>query len=282
MLAVQVQDLKKDYGGFVVKIPQLELPEGYVTGLVGKNGSGKTTLIRMLLGLIPKTSGTAKLLDGEMGQNPVLRSQVGFVSETPYFLPTLTTGQVHDTLSPFYVDWDEALYQQMMQDFEVPNIRIKQLSKGQSKIFTFIMAFCCCPRLLILDEPTANLEPSARHKLIGYLRRFMEEEEHTVLYSTHITGDLEDICDYLVGMEHGQVLYSGEKDAILDSYLMVQGPVQLLTPDTLGVFCGVERSGVGFTGLTDRPKEARALFGREAQYRRPTIEELIVYREGVR
>ena len=99
MLAVQVQDLKKDYGGFVVKIPRLELPEGYVTGLVGKNGSGKTTLIRMLLGLIPKTSGTAKLLDGEMEQNPVLRSQVGIVSETPYFLPTLTTGQVHDTLS---------------------------------------------------------------------------------------------------------------------------------------------------------------------------------------
>ncbi len=280
MLAVNIQQLKKDYGGFVVEVPQLQLPTGYVTGLVGKNGSGKTTLIRMMLGLIPRTSGRAELLGGELQEDLQLRAQVGFVSETPYFLPTLTVGQVHDTLSPFYENWDEALYRRMVEDFELPDIRIKELSKGQSKIFTFLMAYCCRPRLLILDEPTANLDPLARHKLIGYLRRFMEREENAVLYSTHITGDLEDICDYLVGMDRGRVVYHGEKDAILDGYCIVQGELRLLTSETEGVFCGVERRETGFIGLTDRPEQARELFGIEAQYRRPTIEELIVYREG--
>ena len=119
-----------------------------------------------------------------------------------------------------------------------------------------------------------------RHRLLGYLRRYMEDEGNTILYSTHITGDLEDICDYLVGLDHGTLAFQGEKDEILDRFRMVQGPGELLTPETRGLFLGWEQSALGFTALTDRPQEAEALLGQEARYRRPTIEELIIYRGG--
>lgn len=280
MNAIMIQNLKKNYGSFEVSLPRLDLRQGYVTGLVGKNGSGKTTLIRSVLGVIPKTAGTVQVLGGDITADPAIREQVGFVSETPYYIPTLTTEMVHEMVRPFYPRWDEELYQKMRAEFELPDRKIKELSKGQQKILSFLMAFCCRPRLLILDEPTANLDPSVRHRLLGYLRRYMEDEENTILYSTHITGDLEDICDYLVGLDHGTLAFQGEKDKVLDRFRMVQGSGELLTPETRGLFLGWEQSALGFAALTDRPQEAEALLGQEARYRRPTIEELIIYRGG--
>lgn len=280
MNAVSIQNLKKDYGSFQVTVPRLDLRKGYVTGLVGKNGSGKTTLIRSVLGLIPRTAGTVQVLDGDLSADPAVREQVGFVSETPYYIPTLTTGAVHEMVRPFYPRWDEELYQKMRAEFELPDRKIKELSKGQQKILTFLMAFCCRPRLLILDEPTANLDPSVRHRLLGYLRRYMEDEENTILYSTHITSDLEDLCDYLVGLDHGTLVFQGEKEEVLDRFRVVQGARELLTSETRDLFLGWEQSAMGFTALTDRPGEAEALLGQEARYRRPTIEELIIYRGG--
>ena len=280
MNAVSIQNLKKDYGSFQVTVPRLDLRKGYVTGLVGKNGSGKTTLIRSVLGLIPRTAGTVQVLDGDLSADPAVREQVGFVSETPYYIPTLTTGAVHEMVRPFYPRWDEELYQKMRAEFELPDRKIKELSKGQQKILTFLMAFCCRPRLLILDEPTANLDPSVRHRLLGYLRRYMEDEENTILYSTHITSDLEDLCDYLVGLDHGTLVFQGEKEEVLDRFRVVQGARELLTGETRDLFLGWEQSAMGFTALTDRPGEAEALLGQEARYRRPTIEELIIYRGG--
>ena len=211
MNAIMIQNLKKNYGSFEVSLPRLDLRQGYVTGLVGKNGSGKTTLIRSVLGVIPRTAGTVQVLGGDITADPAIREQVGFVSETPYYIPTLTTGMVHEMVRPFYPRWDEELYQKMRAEFELPDRKIKELSKGQQKILSFLMAFCCRPRLLILDEPTANLDPSVRHRLLGYLRRYMEDEGNTILYSTHITGDLEDICDYLVGLDHGTLAFQGGK-----------------------------------------------------------------------
>lgn len=280
MNAVSIQNLKKDYGSFQVTVPRLDLRKGYVTGLVGKNGSGKTTLIRSVLGLIPRTAGTVQVLGGDLSADPAVREQVGFVSETPYYIPTLTTGAVHEMVRPFYPRWDEELYQKMRAEFELPDRKIKELSKGQQKILTFLMAFCCRPRLLILDEPTANLDPSVRHRLLGYLRRYMEDEENTILYSTHITSDLEDLCDYLVGLDHGTLVFQGEKEEVLDRFRVVQGARELLTGETRDLFLGWEQSAMGFTALTDRPGEAEALLGQEARYRRPTIEELIIYRGG--
>lgn len=230
MNAIMIQNLKKNYGSFEVSLPRLDLRQGYVTGLVGKNGSGKTTLIRSVLGVIPKTAGTVQVLGGDITADPAIREQVGFVSETPYYIPTLTTEMVHEMVRPFYPRWDEELYQKMRAEFELPDRKIKELSKGQQKILSFLMAFCCRPRLLILDEPTANLDPSVRHRLLGYLRRYMEDEGNTILYSTHITGDLEDICDYLVGLDHGTLAFQGEKDEVLDRFRMVQGPGERSPP----------------------------------------------------
>ena len=280
MNAISMQNFKKDYGAFAVEIPRLELQQGYVTGLVGKNGSGKTTLIRSALGMIPKTAGAIQVLGGDLSADAALREQVGFVSETPCYISTLTVENVHEMVRPFYPQWDEALYQQLRAEFELPDRKIKELSKGQQKILSFLMAFCCRPRLLILDEPTANLDPAVRHRLLGYLRRYMEEEGNTILYSTHITADLEDICDYLVGLDHGVLAFQGEKDEVLDAFRVVQGPSELLTAETRELFLGWEQSALGFTALTDRPAEAEVLLGQEARYRHPTIEDLSISRGG--
>ena len=141
MNAISMQNFKKDYGSFAVEIPRLELRQGYVTGLVGKNGSGKTTLIRSALGMIPKTAGAIQVLGGDLSADAALREQVGFVSETPCYISTLTVENVHEMVRPFYSQWDEALYQQLRAEFELPDRKIKELSKGQQKILSFLMAF---------------------------------------------------------------------------------------------------------------------------------------------
>ncbi len=145
MNAIMIQNLKKNYGSFEVSLPRLDLRQGYVTGLVGKNGSGKTTLIRSVLGVIPRTAGTVQVLGGDITADPAIREQVGFVSETPYYIPTLTTEMVHEMVRPFYPRWDEELYQKMRAEFELPDRKIKELSKGQQKILSFLMALLPSP-----------------------------------------------------------------------------------------------------------------------------------------
>ena len=282
MEAISIHGLTKGYGNFHLSVPELYIKEGYITGLVGRNGAGKTTLLRMILGCIAPDTGEALVYGQNLFDKPELRQQVGYVSETSFYQPNLTAQQVHDTISPFYTGWNEALYQKLMCEFEIPNLLLREFSKGQSKLFSVIMAVCFRPRLLILDEPTANLDPAVRHRLLHLLREFMAQEGQTVLYSTHITSDLEMVCDYLVGVQKGKISFCGEKDKILEQAVLVQGAEALLTEEAQKLFSGWEKTEYGFCGLCRDKNLAEEFFGREAIYRRPTIEELVIYGEGAK
>lgn len=274
---IEMKNILKDFGSFAVRIPCLEIKKGYITGLVGQNGAGKTTLIKLILGLLPMQSGEMKIFGEDVWSGAPDRREIALVSESPHFLKVLTTEQVHDQIAPFYPNWSEEIYRSLIAEFEIPNIQIQKLSKGQGKIFSIIMALAQQPKLLILDEPTANLDPVVRHRLLAILKDLMQDEERSILFSTHITSDLEMIGDYLVGMRCGEISFCREKDEMLDTFTIVQGPTSLLSPETEEVLSGVERSSSGFIGLCSDREMAKAVFGDECVYRRPTIDEIMIY-----
>lgn len=274
---IEIKNLLKDFGNFAVRVDQLEIKKGYITGLIGQNGAGKTTLIKLILGLFPMQSGEIKIFGEDVWSGNPDRSEIALVSESPHFLKVLTTDKVRQQMAPFYPNWSEEIYQSLMAEFEIPNIMISKLSKGQSKIFSIIMALAQQPKLLILDEPTANLDPVVRHRLLQILKDLMQDEERSILFSTHITSDLEMIGDYLVGMSRGEISFCREKDNMLDTFTIVQGPTSLLDSETEEILSGLERSSSGFIGLCSDRDMAYNVFGDECVYRRPTIDEIMIY-----
>ena len=150
------------------------------------------------------------------------------------------------------------------------------LSKGKQKQFALAVALCRRPKLLLMDEPTANLDPLVRQEVLDLLAEEMEQEGVSVFFSTHITSDLDKIADYLIFLHGGELLLEGEKDRLIDTRRMVKGRRELLTQQARALLRGVEESDFGFRGLCEDEAAAFALFGNEAVYEKPTIEDLFM------
>lgn len=279
MNTIVVKNLKKTLGTFTLDIPHLEIPRGYITGLIGRNGAGKTTLIKLMLDILPADGGDVLLFGRKMGEDPrAIKSEIGLVGEMTGYLEQCKTDQIRSMIAPFYPQWDEPLYEALMARFAIPHDRkLTQLSKGQQKLFALLMVLSRHPKLLILDEPTANLDPVVRADLLDMLKELMLDEEMTILYSTHITSDLEHAGDYIVAIDNGQIQLTCEKDTLLERYCLVQGAYALLTPETTPLLVGIQRTGEAFRALATDRGQAQELFGREAVYEKPTIEDIMVY-----
>ena len=142
------------------------------------------------------------------------------------------------------------------------------------------MALATKPKVLIMDEPTANLDPVVRNEFLEVLQEQMEEEENTVFYSTHITSDLEKCADYIIFIYKGQVILQGEKDYILETHSIVKGKKELLDEDTKNVLISVKSTGYNFEGLTNNKKNAFDIFGNEVIYERANLEDIMLYYTG--
>lgn len=276
---IVVKNLKKSFKDFVIDIPALEIPKGYITGFIGRNGAGKTTTIKLLLDILPPDSGEITIFGEHLWENPrALKERIGLVGEMTGYVEQCKVHQVKRMIAPFYPNWDETLYHSLLKRFSIPeDKRLNQLSKGQGKILSLVMVLSRHPKLLILDEPTANLDPVVRAEILEMLGELMLDEEMTILYSTHITSDLEHAGDYIVAIDNGRIQFTSEKDVLLDTYCLVQGDNALITPKTANLFRGLQQTSTGFRGLCSDRKAAEETFGREAIYQRPNIEDIMVY-----
>ena len=279
MNTISIRGLVKKYPTFELNIPSLDIPQGYITGFVGRNGAGKTTTIRLIMDMIAPDKGEIRIFGKTMAQNGrEIKQDIGLVGDVSGYIGQCKVSQIHDMIAPFYHNWDEDLYQRYIKRFEIPqNNKVMKLSKGQNKLFYLVMALSHRPKLLILDEPTANLDPVARAEILDILKERMADEEMTILYSTHITSDLEHAGDYLILIDQGQLVFTQEKDSLLENSCIVKGDNSLITPDTRGIFTGLVQTGVGFRGLCRDAALARETFGQEVVYDPATIEDIMVY-----
>ena len=217
---LEVKNLNKKYEKFELKNVSFELPKGMILGLIGENGAGKTTTIKSILNIIKKESGNIKIFDIDIDENEKkIKQDIGVVLDDSFLSEYLTPKDINKIMRNFYTNWDEELYFNYIEKFNLPKEKIsKDFSNGMKMKLKIATAISHKPKLLILDEPTSGLDPVARNDILDIFQEFIEDGEHSILVSSHITSDLEHIADFITFINNGEVLFTKSKDELLENY----------------------------------------------------------------
>ena len=253
MNAIEIKNLRKSLGNFSLKIDDLKVPEGFVTGFIGPNGSGKTTTIKLIMNMINKDQGTIKMWGKDYKINDLtIKEKIGYVGEFSGYLHEAKVKKIKKSISSFYKNWDEKLYEKYMTKLHHP-------------------------KLIVMDEPTANLDPLVRNEVLEILQERIEEDNATVFFSKHLTSDLDKIGDYIVFIYKGEIFLADTKDNILENHVIVKGKKELLEDETKEIFISIDENNFGFEGLVNNKNKAYEIFGEEVLYDKPNLEDILTY-----
>lgn len=217
---VEIDNLRKVYKGFTLDNISLNIPKGSIMGLIGPNGAGKTTTIKILMDMIQPQSGSVRIFGMDHGKNVKhIRNRVGYVGEEPYFYGDKTVAWTGKFVSSFFDNWDTNTFQKLLTDFAISRTKkTRELSKGTKVKLSLAIALSHKPELMILDEPTAGLDPVIRREVLELLRTFPEDDKKSVLISSHITDDITRIADYVAYLVEGRIVLSEAKDELLSKW----------------------------------------------------------------
>ena len=220
---LEVKNLTKHYDGFTLDHVSFQVPGGCIMGLVGENGAGKSTTIKAILDLVHKDEGTVTFWGQELSGSSDLKEDIGVVFDGISFYETLTPVQVGRILGAAYRRWDDRLYKQYLERFSIPKEKeIKGLSKGMKAKLSIAAALSHRPKFLIMDEATSGLDPVMRDDMLDVFLEFVQDEEHSILMSSHITTDLEKVADYITFIHQGKLLFCKSKDELRYQYGIVR------------------------------------------------------------
>lgn len=221
--AIEVQGLTKRYPGFTLDNVSFSVPSGSIVGFIGENGAGKSTTIKAILDLIHKDQGEIRLLGKKDGSAfPEIKEQIGVVFEESYFPDNLKIADVNAIMKRIFQNWESEKFFSYCHRFELPDKkRVKEFSRGMKMKLSIAVALSHQTRLLIFDEATSGLDPVVRNEILDIFQEFIQEEDHTVFLSSHITSDIERISDYILLIHRGRVLLFENKDTLLYEYGIV-------------------------------------------------------------
>lgn len=248
---LEVKNLSKSFDHFQLRNITFSLPKGYIMGLIGPNGSGKTTTIKLILNMLERSSGEIKIMGlDNIADEQKAKAELGVVFDTNYFSDDWKVTEVEKSISVFYPNWNSERFAEMLRKFHiVPAKKVRELSKGMQMKLMLACAFSYDAKLLILDEPTSGLDPVSRDELLQILSEYIEDGEHSVLFSTHITGDLERAADYITYISYGELFFSGIKDEFVDMFRIIKGGRNELSADLQAKAIGVRTFPTGFEAL---------------------------------
>ena len=271
--AIRLDAVVRTQGSFTLGPLDMTVPVGMVTGFVGPNGAGKTTTIKAMLGMVGIDAGSIGVLDGAPGAR---RDRIGVVLDTVALPREWTAASAARNLARFYPDWDRGRLDELLARLDVPaRVKVKDLSRGQGVKLQLALALAHHPELLILDEPTSGLDPVARLEVLDIFRDFLIAEGRTILFSTHITSDLERIADHLHVIGAGRTRFAGPLPDLFEHWAAARGPVSALTPEAEAVLVGARHNGAGvFSGLIRTADTA--VFGPDVLIETPSIDEAVV------
>lgn len=248
---LEVKNLSKSFDHFQLRNITFSLPKGYIMGLIGPNGSGKTTTIKLILNMLERSSGEIKIMGlDNIADEQKAKAELGVVFDTNYFSDDWKVTEVEKSISVFYPNWNSERFAEMLRKFHiVPAKKVRELSKGMQMKLMLACAFSYDAKLLILDEPTSGLDPVSRDELLQILSEYIEDGEHSVLFSTHITGDLERAADYITYISYGELFFSGIKDEFVDMFRIIKGGRNELSADLQAKAISVRTFPTGFEAL---------------------------------
>ena len=221
---LQVENLTKQYTDFTLDHVSFSIPKGSIMGLIGENGAGKSTTINAILDLVQKDDGIVRFWGEELSCNPKkLKEDIGVVFDGINFYETLTPNKIGKVSAAAYQQWDDSLYKEYLKKFQIPNDKeIKTFSKGMKMKFCIAVALSHKPKLLILDEATSGLDPIMRDDILDIFLDFVQDENHSIMMSSHITTDLERVADYITFIHQGKVLFCKSKDELIYNYGIIR------------------------------------------------------------
>ncbi len=274
--SIEIRGLVKEYQDFTLGPIDLTLPGGAILGLIGENGAGKTTLMRCMLGVTVPSAGMVSLLGMPWEE---AKADVGVVMDDCFFYEQLRPKDVNAVLKRVYKTWDGGLFRDYLDKFRLPETKlIKEFSRGMRMKLSLASALAHRPRLLLLDEATAGLDPVVRDEILDEFLGFVSDEDHGILISSHITTDLEKVADYIAYLHHGKIALSGEKDRLLETYGRLACTREDLASIDKNDLVAVRRSQYATEGLVrDRAAFARKYPGLTVEP--VSLDEIMVFME---
>lgn len=275
MLALEVKGLNKKYDKFQLKDVSFELSKGYIMGFVGSNGAGKTTTLKSILNMIQIESGDISIFDKNFNKNEIeLKQDIGYAFGGVNFYPKKKIKQVTDTVKRFYKNWDQKTYEFYLDKFKLdPDKKISELSDGMKIKYNITLALSHNAKLFILDEPTSGLDPAARDNLLELFQEIVEDGERSILFSTHITTDLEKCADYITYIINGQIIASESKDDFMNNYRLISG-TKMQLESIKDSMIAYKVNAFGFSGLVEveRMPNMEGL-----TIEKPSLEDIMIY-----
>lgn len=220
MNALEIKNISKTYKNFKLDDISFVLPCGYIMGLIGENGAGKSTIINCILDIIEKDSGSISVLGQKNDKNNVsLKENIGVVLDASDVYDNYTVKQIENIMKDVYKQWNHEVYDYYIQKFALPlNKMIKDFSRGMKMKMVITIALSHQPKLLILDEATSGLDPIMRDEILDVFMEFVQDENHAILLSSHISSDLEKIADYITFIHEGKLILSTSKNELIYEY----------------------------------------------------------------
>lgn len=217
---LEVKNLTKNYGDFVLDKLNFTIPCGVIMGLIGENGAGKSTTINCILNEITMSDGEVTIFGkNNVSEEVFIKNKIGIIFDENHFPDILTPVELGKCMAGIYSNWQCSEYQNYLTQFELPlKKKIKDFSRGMKVKLAFAVALSHEAELLILDEATSGLDPIIRDDILDILIDFVRDESHSVLFSTHITSDLEKVADYITFIHNGKLVFSYPKDELIGNY----------------------------------------------------------------
>ena len=274
---LEIKGLCKSYGDFSLRDVEFSLPKGYIMGFVGQNGSGKTTTIRSILNMANIDKGSISVFGLDSVKDTIaVKERLGVVFDSLYLAEHLNAKQLEKQLRPFYSEWDSKEFFRRINDFGLPdNKAVGTFSKGMKMKLMIAVALSHNAELMILDEPTSGLDPVARDELLDILTEYIADENRGVLFSTHITADVERIADYVTILHNGKVWFTGAKDELTERYAVLKGAEKYIPDGLREKLIGFHSYRNGFEALISTD-DLRGLPDK-LEYEKASIDEMLVY-----
>lgn len=274
---LEISNVTKDYKKFKIDNISFNLPKGYIMGFIGANGAGKTTTIKLILNMIKRDSGEIKVFGlDNIREEERIKEQIGVVFDECYYLEYWTLNDVEKAVSMFYKNWNSSIYEKYLKEFNLArDKKVKDLSRGMRMKLMIAVAFSHEAKLLILDEPTSGLDPVARDEFLDILRDYIEDEEKSVIFSSHITSDIEKIADYITYINNGKIIFTGEKDEFLEKYCIIKGGKEDITESQKKEIIGLRIHSTGFEGLIELKKAVG--FSSKVIIEKASLDEIMIY-----